>query len=171
MNSKKTHVRMHRGYAIHQNEAFHFEVSGKDIDGVRTFESVRLATEAIDNLIKEGERAQRVAAKLKLTVITHEGVAASITGVHPRNRTLNGIGDTSKVYPDVPWIAALLKDKATFTQLITEIDAKIHPFSIAGHVGFSYHNLHTDAGYMAAVNDISKEYARLRAKAEKRGTT
>lgn len=166
--TKTTHVTRYRDHSIGINAAFHFEVTGPGQDMVGTFDSLKLAKEKVDILIKEGERSKRVAAKLNLTVITDDGVPAKITGIHPRNRTLNGVGEASKVFPDVEWLVGMLSERLRLTQQIAAIDKTVQPYGMPVHVGYSFHNLHADDGYMEAIAYISREYKKLRTKAEKR---
>jgi len=103
--------------------------------------------------------AERKTHKVTLPVITDLCVKAVVTGIHPRTRKLNGIGEKAKdlIYPDVPWIVQLLEEKARLAERIDAIIKELKPYAITKEVpGWGEMSA---VLYETATHELKTEYA------------
>lgn len=132
------------------------------------FSSLREAKEAIDGHFRAqaAEKRAEINKTLRLPVLLPKGGDATITGVNARTGSLNGVNDSSYVYPPLPWLRQALKAKAELQARIEQIDNQTRGCALyLGRIG-GYGRI-TPERYDGVVENVRKEYAETLAKAEK----
>jgi hypothetical protein len=147
---------------------FEFLVKGPAFEEARRYKSMDDARKAVDAAVGVMAKKQKIDKSLRLAVVTPLGQQCDITGIHPRNRTLNGIvGEHRNVYPAVPWIVALCEERGEHKARVDKIDELLRSYEIGHRIG-GYGLLSSDT-YEEAVNELRRDYSALTKKAVKQG--
>jgi hypothetical protein len=117
-------------------------------------------TEYIDRGLAAVEREKRV--KISLPIITDKGERKNITGLNARTGYLTGVGDTTHVYPDVPWIRDVLTEMREIDERKRALQDSIGTYRMR----ISYAAYSTEE-YDVRIKGLQETHAKLTKLAEK----
>jgi len=132
----------------------------------RTFDTYKQAVEAI--VARRKLAMKQAAANLSLEVLSHNGKrVVHIKGIHARlGNLLFHEGDYSKqasenythatqVYPNVPWIEELLRERVKLEDRLQTINALLRKYQVKVNYSWRHHN---EEGYATAIEALEAEW-------------
>jgi hypothetical protein len=136
------------GHTITVSNDMTFTVAGPHVNN-NYIDSARAAREMIDKAVANANKQAR--ARLAITVISYNGEEQTVRGLHAGHGTVLGVKDL--FFPNVKWVADLLKERMRLKARMAEIaDA------IAGY-GISYRWHEASRDYEGAIARLQKEIA------------
>lgn len=157
------------GYTISLDHNKRFIAYGKDVplDMALYADTFAKLKEIVNEHVLKLAASIRKQLKVSLPVVTDRGHKVVVTGIHPRQRTLNGTKDKVKdvVFPDVPWIVGLIEERARLAERIVEITKTIRPYAIDNKIdGWGEMS---SAVYEGSTNQLKTDYEKSLIAAQK----
>jgi len=136
----------YRGHGITITNNFRFQVTGPEFEYKR--ETPVLTVEEAKKMIDKAVELKAKAKALKFSkiVLNDAGDLITVLGFNRTDGDLKVAGEANTgryVYPNVPWIAAALKNLANHRQEMDEIITKLHDLRVSA-TGRTYRGLSAD---------------------------
>jgi hypothetical protein len=144
----------YKGHTIAVREDLSFMVAGPHVN--QYFQRAFDAREAVDEAVANAAKQSRT--KISISVLSEKGRNEIVHGLHAGHGKV--LGTEGDFYPDVPWLAELLKEKAKLQIRLNDIDHLSYRYRISNH----WRGASKD--YDGTVAQLQKEIADKTARAE-----
>lgn len=122
------------GYQITVGDDYRFTVTGPEWNSERhqPFNSLYEAKQAIDDHLDRLQKQRKAEAKVNVAARDQRGTPVTVRGLHGTTGaalTTPVRHDLNTLYPDVPWIAELLVERAKLVARQEEIEKAVEPYA------------------------------------------